>query len=154
MSFSVRKPIDEYRLISAKDPAIDPERSDLDSFQDGYVYDERHLAFRDGECPTVFHCRTLSHRLMARLLDRMLKGSEGGEVELSIHEAGLQAFRYGVYDMEGFPNWRGDRCIQRGNPSAIKETWLNESGLPIDVIVEIGSVILSKSRLSEDDRKN
>lgn len=154
MAFNHAKPLHNYTLISVRDPAIDPDRSDLDAYESDYLYDPARLVLREGELPTLFHCRPLSQRLVVRLLDRMMRGREGGEVEVYVHEAALLSFRYGVSDIENLPGFDPQRHIQQGNPPAIKESWLDKSGLPVDVVVEIGSVILAKSRLSETDRKN
>jgi hypothetical protein len=154
MAFTQTPSLDRYRLVSRFDPAIDPAASDLDAYVSDYAYNPAHLTYHESAQPTVFHCKPLSQRLMARLLDRMMRGQSGGEVELSIHEAALLAFRWGVADIDNLPGFDAERDIQSGNPSAIKESFLDACCLPIDVMVEIGSTILAKARLTDTDRKN
>jgi|GEM_PF-5716026 len=154
MSFTKVKDIYDYSLISIFDPAIDKSGSDMDAYENEYSYDQTKLVFYSDQKPTRFYCKPLSNKIMVGLFDRMMKGRKGGEVEVSIHEAALLAFRHGVFDMENMPGFDASLHIQKGNPPLIKEKWLENSCLPIDVIVEIGSVILAKSRLSETERKN
>lgn len=154
MSFSGTKDLYNYSLVSVLDPAIDKGQSDLDAYEDGYSYDHTKLVFKENQLPTIFCCKPLSNKTMAGLFDKMMKGTKSGEVEVSIHQAALMAFRYGVYDIENLPGFDSNLHLQKGNPSLIKEKWLENSALPIDVIIEIGSVILAKSRLSEAERKN
>ncbi len=154
MTISSVKTMHEYTLVSMADPAIDTEHSDLERYQSDYLYDPKHLCFQEGERPTTFHCRSLTHGEVVRLLDRMMRGGQNGDVEVSVHEAALLAFRYGVTDIENFEGFNPRLHIQKGNPAMIRSSWLDQSGLPVDIIVEIGSVILARSRLSEGDRKN
>lgn len=154
MAFSSPKTISEYSLISSYDPALDWERGDRKSYEEEYEYDPRHLAFKDGQFPTLFRVRPLSARLLARLLDRMMRGQESGGVELAVHEAALLAFRWGVYDIENLPGFDAARHVQAGNPAAIKESWLDEGLLPMDVLSEIGTVIMARARLTALERKN
>lgn len=154
MAFSSPKTISEYGLVSSFDPALDWERGDRRRYEEDYEYDARHLVFKEGQAPTLFRVRPLSARLLARLLDRMMRGQESGQVELAVHEAALLAFRWGVYDIENLPGFDAARHVQAGNPSAIKESWLDEGHLPMDVLSEIGTVIMARARLSALERKN
>ena len=154
MGFSRPSLLTEYSLISAQDPAIDREASDLDAYERDYGYDPSHLGFVEGETPTVFRCRPLSHRTMARIYDRMVRAGKGGDVEIAVSEAALMAFRHGVADIENLPGFEARKHVQPGPPPVIRENWLDEAPLPLDIIIEIGSVILARSRLTETQRKN
>lgn len=154
MAFAPAKSLADFTLVSIHDPAIDHDALDVEEYESEYGYDQALLRFHEGQSPTLFHCHPLSHRLVVRLLDRMMRGGSDGEVDVAVHEAALLAFRYGVSDIENLPGFDARRHIQPGNPPAIRESWLDASPLPVEVIVEIGSVILAKARMSETDRKN
>lgn len=154
MAFCSSGDLDHLVLVSRFDPAIDAKQSDLDAYVADYAYDTRHLCFVEGQAPSVFHCRPLSHRLLSRILDRMMPGEADGKVEIRVHEAALLAFRWAVTDIENMPEFDAQRDIQPGNPPAIRERWLDDCCLPLDVIIEIGSVILARARLSGGARKN
>lgn len=154
MAFSTYKPLSDYSLISVHDPAIDWAHSDRAGYEEEYAYDPSLLAFHDGQMPTRFVCRPLSARLLARLLDKLMRGQDSGGVEVAVHEAALLAFRWGLVDIENMPGFEAARHIQLGNPPSVRESWLDEGHLSIDVISEIGAVMLAKSRLTVADRKN
>ncbi len=154
MAFIPQTGLTEFTLVSVHDPAIDRERSDMESYERDYSYNPTRLVFHAGQQPTQFVCRPLSHRLVARLLDVMMHGTPQGEVDVAVHEAALMAFRYGVADIRNLSGFDPARHVQRGNPPVIKESWLDTSPLPVEVVVEIGAVILARARLGEGQRKN
>lgn len=54
-----------FKLVSVTDEAVDMEKSDLPAY--ARTGDMKHVAIKDGEKPTVFHCRQIDPITMAEI---------------------------------------------------------------------------------------
>lgn len=154
MAFHIPKDMD-FVLYTSYDPAIDREASDLSGYQAGG--DTSVLVMREGERPTVFHCRALSQAAMRRCATAMQVSAEGrvsGMADLA--EA---AFVSGVVQIDELYG-PGGNLITIGSQDRVKgedrlsSAWLKKAGIPHQIVDEIGGLIHRRSQLDAADIKN
>ncbi len=142
--------MDDFRLVSIRDDAIDRENSDLAAYAEDMEYNPEHLTYHSGMSPTFFVCRGLTAGEMRGIQDAPIQRKDG--TAIGFGSMVWLAFRHGVVAMENFDGWN-DKAIVKGNPPLVSERWIDEN-LHFETVQEIGLAILNRSRLGEGDAKN
>ncbi|RJO63681.1 MAG: hypothetical protein C4523_19710 [Myxococcales bacterium] len=146
--------MDKLRLFSVDDPNLDPalvltpeaKRELKKQYQEHL--DSSLLRPVDGKRLMEFVCRHLSKREQAAMIDTYNAASRRADaVEFM---TGYETF---VSHVEEIVNGPEIRTADRRN-GRLTDEWADESGLPIALMVEIGSLILSKAIFTEEQRKN
>ena len=144
----------EFYLISVYDPAVDLDASDVEAYKQ--TGDMAHIKMHEGESPTVFECRAPKASAMLRISNSLhMNGveSEGGHGVMA-----QEAFRYGVRGVRNLQDDNGHDVTLAagdfsGNPRGIKLAWVDDH-IPWEVVLDIGALVIVRSRLSEEDAKN
>lgn len=137
----------EFKLCSVNDPAIDRDGG----FAEAYAYvqerDPTKLKLLDGAQPTWFVCKPLSASVRLSVESK----------EEDVHTY-WWAFRYGVQSIE---NLEGEHWIRDTTESGIKGwDFISDKSmerlvelLGAGVVDEIGHAILTRARLTRDQKK-
>ena len=144
VAIAIRFDKDDGEPVTLVDPALDYDGTDLVKYEESY-YDEAHLTIKDGEEPTWFHIKPLTHKQRAHI---------GG---MSGYDQFLMAFRFGVMKVDNYYSedfTSGERQqkpqVKRSNWSgmgdAVTEGWLKDADMITDVIISVGIMVM---RISE-----
>ena len=144
VAVAIRFDKDDGEPVTLVDPALDYDGTDLEKYEESY-YDPAHLTIRDGEEPTWFSIKPLTHKQRAHI---------GG---MSGYDQFLMAFRFGVMAVDNYYSENmetGEREIKpkvkranwSGMGDAVTEGWLREADLITDVIISVGIMVM---RISE-----
>jgi hypothetical protein len=135
------------KVVSADDPAIDPDKSDLEAYQDGF--DIKHLAFIKGELPTLFSIGTISFLKFAEIKDKHISfglGEEGQQINTNLFGLTADMLRYSLKEVENLPF---KLKIEKGRLSEGTMDKLARLG----IIEELGNIALTINGFGEDDKK-
>lgn len=142
---------DTREYICSGDPAIDHESSNLPMYQK--TLDQSHLAFKEGEEPTIFILGTLPYRDFTRIQDAHITGSMVGQEEtVNVKPFGMlvEAVKIGVKDIKNTDVQIG---FVGGNPRMLNDATMNQLHA-WGVIDELGGMILNMNSVQTEERKN
>tara|TARA_B110000908_G_scaffold57895_1_gene70545 strand:+ start:1183 stop:1626 length:444 start_codon:yes stop_codon:yes gene_type:complete len=135
------------KVVSANDPAIDLEKSDLEAYQNGF--DIKHLEFIEGELPTLFSIGTISFLKFAEIKDKHISfglGDEGQQINTNLFGLTADMLRYSLKEVENLPF---KIKIEKGR---LSEGTMDRLAA-LNVIEELGNIALTVNGFGEDDKK-
>ena len=92
------------KVVSAEDPAIDHTSSDFEAYR--VNYDMKHLAFIDGELPTIFTLGTISFMRFSEIKDKYISfdlSSKGQEINTNLFGLTADMLRHSLKEAENLP---------------------------------------------------
>jgi len=147
MAFKAVDRNEVVEIISADDPAIDLDKSDIEAYKTSQ--DIKHLSFIEGEQPSVFHIGTISYMKFSEIKDRHIifdLGSGGQEIKTNLFGLTADALRYALKKADNLPF---KLKVERGRLSDTTMDKLARLG----IVEELGNMALNINGFGDEDEK-
>ena len=147
MAFKAIDRNDTKEFVSSEDPAIDIANSDIEAYKESH--DIKHLSFKDGESPTVFHMGTITFMKFAEIKDKHISfdlGSDGQEINTNLFGLTADSLRHSLKKADNLPF---PIKLERGRLSDTTMDKLARLG----IVEELGNIALNLNGFGDDDEK-
>lgn len=137
-------------MVSLEDGAIDKENSDITKYQD--TYDMKHLKFKTGESPTIFHVKNMTEEDQAEIQDahykikmpdqKMLHGEELKNAKPTIETVDQTKMILKYFY----------KCVEVFEEDG-KEQKLEKGMFPFTIVQELGSQVMVRTMMGDEEKK-
>jgi len=147
MAFHAIDRNETQKVVSIDDPAINLDKSNITAYSDSQ--DLKHLSFKEGEEPTVFHLGTITYMKFSEIKDRHIKfdlGDDGQEIKTNLFGLTADALRYSLKKADNLPF---PIKIEKGRLSNTTMDKLARLG----IVEELGNIALNLNGFGDKDEK-
>jgi len=147
MAFQAIDRNETQKVVSIDDPAINLDKSNITAYSDSQ--DLKHLSFKEGEEPTVFHLGTITYMKFSEIKDRHIKfdlGDDGQEIKTNLFGLTADALRYSLKKADNLPF---PIKIEKGRLSNTTMDKLARLG----IVEELGNIALNLNGFGDKDEK-
>ena len=147
MAFKAIDRNEVVEVVSADDPAIDLDNSDLDAYKDSH--DIKHLNYKKDEQPSVFHIGTISFMKFSEIKDRHISFDLGGnsqEIKTNLFGLTADALRYSLKKADNLP------FKIRIERNRVSDTTMDKLAR-LNIVEELGNMALNINGFGDDDKK-
>jgi|TARA_Y100000296_G_C5144784_1_gene243086 hypothetical protein len=147
MAFKAIDRNEVVEVVSADDPAIDLDNSDLDAYKDSH--DIKHLNYKKDEQPSVFHIGTISFMKFSEIKDRHISfdlGGNGQEIKTNLFGLTADALRYSLKKADNLP------FKIRIERNRVSDTTMDKLAR-LNIVEELGNMALNINGFGDDDKK-